>query len=152
MPIDDNTFNKIKTSGDVKDNEINASQLLPFHSDQHLKMYLMSIAIDPIARHASQGLFQEPLEKLLWGFFDKLIWYAIDCRIRVTELVAVGWSDEGQRLCEWFRMKPVTKDPFGNPVYWLKLDPTPLLKEKSIFPGLKRLLKTYQDLDRKSAG
>ena len=120
MPVEDKLFNRIKQSGDVKDNEITAAELVPFHADQRLKMYLMSIAIDPEARKASQGLFQEHFERLLWGFFDKLIWYAIDCRIRVTELVAVGWTEQGKQLCKWFHMTEVAEDPFGNPVYWMR--------------------------------
>jgi len=149
MPVEDNLFNKIKQSGDVKDNEITAAELVPFHTDQRLKMYLMSIAIDPDARKASQGLFQEPFEKLLWGFFDKLIWYAIDCRIRVTELVAVGWTEQGKQLCKWFHMTEVAKDPFSNPVYWMSLEPKTLLKEKRLFAGMERLLKTYAEFDRR---
>ena len=149
MPIEENLFEKIKKSGDAKDNDIKASQIIAFRADQRLKMYLMSIAIHPDARNASQGLFQEAFEKLLWGFFDKLIWYAIDCRIRVTELLAVGWTDQGKSLCEWFRMKKVAVDPFGNPVYWMSLNPKTLLNGKRLFPGLERLLKTYADLDKK---
>jgi pimeloyl-ACP methyl ester carboxylesterase len=144
MPVNNTLFDRIKAGGEIKDNEIKASDILPFYSDQVLRMYIMSIAIDPSALQASQGLFQEALEKLLYGLFDKLIWYALDRRIRVSELIAVGWTEKGCRLCEWFDMKPVNKDSFGNTVYCTSLETKGLSQKKGIFPGLKRLLKTYE--------
>lgn len=148
MPVNDALFDRIKAGGEIKDNEIKASEILPFYSDQVLRIYIMSIAIDPSALQASQGLFQEALEKLLYGLFDKLIWYAVDRRILVSELIAVGWTEKGCRLCEWFDMKPVSKDSFGNTVYCTSLEAKGLLTKKGIFPGLKRLLKTYEGIRR----
>ena len=147
MPVCDDLFDRIKAGGEIKDNEIKASEVMPFHSDQQLRIYLMSIAIDPGALHASDGLFQDALERLLYGFFYKLMWYAVDRRIRVTELVAVGWTAKGKRLCEWFGMSEVAKDSFGHPVYWIRLDVETLLKRRGLFSGMKRLLKTYREID-----
>lgn len=148
MPVSDALFSRIRGGGEIKDNEIKASEILPFYGDQVLKSYLMSIVIDSSTLQAGQGLFQEPREKLLYGFVDKLIWYAVDRRICVSELIAVGWTEKGCRLCEWFDMRPVSKDSFGNTVYWTSLETKDLLKKKGLFPGLKRLLKTYERLRR----
>ena len=147
MPIEESLFDRIKNGTAGSDNMIKASEILPFRSHQRVKIYLMSIGIDPEALQGLQGLMQEPLEKLLYGFFDKLIWYAIDRKIRVTEFVAVGWTAKGEKLCTSFEMEKVATDPYGHPIYWIDLSDTQsLLKKKGLFASLKRLLKTYQDL------
>jgi len=147
MPVDDAVFDRIKTGTEVKDNTIKAADIVPFRSHQHLKIYLMSIGIDPGVLQGVQGLFQEPLEKLLYGFFDKLIWYAVDRKIRVTEFAAVGWTEKGKKLCSIFDMARVAEDAYGHPIYWIDLsNPEILLKKKGLFPALRRLLNTYQEL------
>ena len=90
MPIEDSLFEQIKRGNPVDDNKISAAEIIPFQSHQRVRIYLMSIGIDPKTRNAGQGLFQEPLEKRPYGFFNKLIDYATSRHIRVSELLAVG--------------------------------------------------------------
>jgi pimeloyl-ACP methyl ester carboxylesterase len=146
MPIDDVVFERIKAGVEVEDNKIKAADIALFQSHQKLRIYLMSIAIEPSALQASEGLFQAALEKLLYGFFEKLIWYAVDRKIRVTEFVAVGWTGKGEKLCRAFGMEKVGEDHYDHSIYWINLsDPTILIK-KRLFPALRRLLNTYQEL------
>jgi hypothetical protein len=77
--------------------------------------------IDPALRHASQGLFQEPFERLVNGFVNKFYHYAVNHEIRVTEMVSVGWTDQGKKLCEAFGMTQIGADLDGHPIYWVDL-------------------------------
>ena len=64
--------------------------------------------------------------------------------IRVTEIAAVGWTDEGRVICErLLKMKPVAKDAFGHPVYRLRMDELATTGRDS-FCGLRRLVDVYR--------
>ena len=120
MPLTDDAFAKIK-AGTIRDNQITPDDILPFVPNQKIKMYFMSIAIDPKARAVSQGLFNEAAEKLLNGFCGKLKSYFINQNIVVTEMMATGWTAQGRKLCEQLLMKPTSKDEFGHPIYYLDI-------------------------------
>jgi pimeloyl-ACP methyl ester carboxylesterase len=145
MPIIDDCFEKIKT-GQIRDNEITSDDIIPFLRDQTMKLYLMSVAIDPSLRRANQGLLQEPLERLVNGFVGKLYYYAVNHRIRVTEIVAVGWTESGRKLCEAFGMVAEGNDRDGHPIYWMEFGSGPIKTGRSIFPSVQRLSETYARL------
>ena len=144
MPLEDETFEKIKR-GEQDEHQITANDIIPFRSHQQLKVFLLSIAIAPRARQKSQGLFNEPVEKLLYGLVQKLLGYARTHHITVTEFAAVGSTPEGRRLCKMLGMKEVARDKVGNPIYSLSLvgiEPD----DRSIhFSGLRTLLTVYRD-------
>jgi hypothetical protein len=96
MPVSNECFDKIK-AGEIRDNQITSNDVVAFLRNQTLKVYLMSVVIDPVLRRASQGLFQEPFERLVTALIGKLYYHAINHQILVTELVAVGWTDQGKK-------------------------------------------------------
>jgi hypothetical protein len=145
MPIVDDCFEKIK-AGQIRDNEITSDDIVPFLRDQTMKLYLMSVAIDPSLRRANQGLLQEPLERLVNGFVGKLYYYAVNHQIRVTEIVSVGWTESGRKLCEAFGMVPKGNDKDGHPIYWMEFGLGPTRSARSIFPSVQRLSETYARL------
>jgi pimeloyl-ACP methyl ester carboxylesterase len=94
MPVDDQCFDKL-LKGHLRDNEITSLDINPFLPDQLIKLYLMSIAIDPAVRRAREGLFQEPIERLLNGFIGKLYYYAVNNGVRITEIASIVWTVPG---------------------------------------------------------
>jgi hypothetical protein len=143
MPIDEDCFDKIK-AGQIRDNEITSDDIVPFLRDQTVKLYLMSVAIDPSLRRASQGLLQEPLERLVNGFVSKLYYYAVNRQIRVSEVVSVGWTEAGRKLCEAFGMLPRGQDKDGHPIYLLDFNSGPVKSRRPIFPSIQKLAETYR--------
>lgn len=146
MPIDEDKFKYMKDTGDINDKKIKEVNIIPFRANQQLNIYLMSIAIASDTLNTSQGLFQGALEKLIYGFIYKLIGYARDQNIKVREFLAVAWTDKGKRLCKMFGMQEVNKDEYGNPIYWIDLEDKNILKQKTIFPGIRKLLEIYQNI------
>jgi len=146
MPIDEDHFKHIKVTGKIKDSEVKADIIVPFQESQQLNVYLMSIAIASDTLNVNQGLFQEAIEKLLYGFIYKLIWYAREKNIKVREFLAVAWTDKGKRLCKMFGMQEVNKDEFGNPIFWIDLEDRSILTRRAIFPGVRKLLEIYQGI------
>jgi pimeloyl-ACP methyl ester carboxylesterase len=142
MPVSDEKFAEIK-AGHNRDNAISAEDVLPFESDQKIKLYLMSVATDPEIQQINAGLLAEGVEKLLYGLFDKLMSYAIENKIIITEIAAVAWTLKGRKLCEMLKMNAINRDEFGNPVYWINLR-SHKIPEKRRFPGLNKLLKIYE--------
>jgi pimeloyl-ACP methyl ester carboxylesterase len=143
MAVNDECFNRIQ-AGTIRDSDIRSGDVIPFLRNQSVKMYLMSVAIDPALRRASQGLLQEPLERLVNGFVAKLYYYAVNHHIRVTELISVGWTEPGKKLCEAFGMMPRGKDMDGHPIYRLDFDSGPFKSGRAIFPSVQRLYETYK--------
>jgi len=147
MPVQDQCFDRIK-EGRVRDNEIVAKDILPFLTDQTLKLYLMSVVIDPALHNAGQGLYQEPFERLITGFVNKLYYYAVNHKIRVTELVAVGWTEPGRRLCQALGMENIGNDNDGNSIFWIDFVALRHRPTKIFLPGVKKLLDSYKSLDK----
>ncbi|HLY62502.1 MAG TPA: hypothetical protein VKV95_17310 [Terriglobia bacterium] len=145
MPVTEGLFQKIK-EGRVQDNEIRAEDVEPISPGTCLKIYLMSVAISRAARNVGEGLYNEALQKLLHGLLDKLIHYANSQGIRLSELVGVGWTPEGRKLCEILGMKKVANDQFGNPVYWLKFTVENMRPKERVLPSLQKLLDLYEKL------
>lgn len=143
MPVTDQCFDKIK-KGQVRDNQISSSDVRPFLSSERMKIYMMSVAIDPAVRRANQGLVQESLERLINGFLNKLCYYAINHQIRVTDLISVGWTDSGKKLCEMFGMEPQGKDMDGNPIYLLDFRNGPIKSASEVFPTVQKLSNIYK--------
>lgn len=145
MPVTDNMFQKIK-DGLVEDNEISADDVEPISPGASLKIYLMSVAISQASRNVGQGLVNEALQKLLHGLVDKLIDYAQSQGVRVSELVGVGWTPQGRKLCEILGMKKVAEDRFGNPVYWEEFTYKSMRSKERSLPVLRKLLDVYENL------
>lgn len=143
MPVDDAVFDQIK-KGLIQDNEILDEHIVPFVPNQPLKVYMMSVAIAPDVRQLNQGLFQEPFEKLINGFIGKLIYYAIYQNIKVSEIVAIGWTSQGRKLCKLFGMREINKDKFRNPIFWVDLNSEDILEKQKIFPGIRKLVEAYR--------
>jgi hypothetical protein len=128
----------------MRDNQINSEDVAPFLSHQRLKLYLMSVTIDPAIRRINQGLFQEPFERLINAFVNKLYHYAVNHAIQITEIVSVGWTDPGIKLCQVFGMNRVGADLDGHPIYWLDLTSSSVRSQGSKRPGIfRKLLDVY---------
>jgi hypothetical protein len=108
----------------------------------------MSIAIIAKARKANEGLINLAMEKLINGFMDKLLYYFVNYNIRVTQFVAVVWTDQGKRLCELLGMKIIGHDEYQHPVYSIDLDPEELLKTTIIFESVRKLALTYRNFPK----
>lgn len=143
MPIKDGCFARIK-AGEIRDNEITSDDIVPFLRDQTVKLYLMSVTVDPSLRRANQGLLQEPLERLINAFVGKLFYYAVNHNIRVTKVVSVGWTEPGKKLCEALGMVLVGKDKDDHPIYQLDFSVGPIKSARSILPSVLKLSETYK--------
>lgn len=146
MPVTDECFDLIM-QGTKDDPDIKGVDVLKFLPNQDLKMYLMSVAIHPQCRRVSQGLLQEPLERLVNGLVGKLYHYAVQYGICVTELAAVGWTTPGVKLCRALGMVEKGRDQNNRPIYYLDFkSATP---PHSIFPSVRRLAETYKRIAAK---
>jgi hypothetical protein len=145
MPIRDDCFAKIK-EGEIRDNEISNEDILPFLANQTVKLYLMSIAIAPTTRRVNQGLLQEPIERLVSGFIAKLYYYAAQHQIRVSEIVSVGWTRPGEKLCEALGMTRLGTDQDNHPIFHLDFEAGPIQSARRIFPSVKKLSESYKKM------
>lgn len=143
MPVTPQCFDEIK-AGRKRDNQITSDDIVPFVHNQVIRLYMMSIAIDPVLRRVNHGLFQEPIERLLNGFISKLYYYAINHRIMVTEIISVAWTDQGKKLCHGFGMRPIGSDKDGNVIYWLNFMDDPPKSAQAIAPALLKLMGIYR--------
>ncbi len=141
MPVTDECFDQIMR-GNKDDADIKAADVVAFHPQSKLRIYLMSVAIDPKLRRDSQGLLQEPLERLVTGFAGKLYHYAVDHGIIATEIVAVGWTTPGRKLCEALGMSRKGEDVNRRPIYGI--DFKSAVPSRSLFPSVQRLAETYK--------
>ncbi|HEX2711647.1 MAG TPA: hypothetical protein VHM88_05415 [Candidatus Acidoferrales bacterium] len=145
MPIDASLYANIRT-GNVADNEVPASSIVPFVGAENVKLYVMSIAIAKEYRRWGDGILQQAYVQLLTGFLDKLIYYAKTHGIRATHLLATAWTPEGGRMCQLFAMTEVGKDAFGDSIFELDLEQLQSAPPPRLAPPLKRLLKIYEQL------
>lgn len=144
-PVTDGKFAQI-ISGKRGDCHLQPIELTPFIPSSSCKLYLMSIAIASDARQAKHGIYDDALLRLIYGFIDKLLWYALERQIVVSEIVAVVWTPEGEHLCRLIGMKELRKDEYGHPVYWSRLDAS---HSKRLFPGLEKLIRLYERIRRR---
>ena len=147
MPVNDDLYNEIR-SGRVTDNKVPEASIRPFLGT--VKIYLMSIAIDEKYRRWGDGILQQAYVQLLTGFLDKLIYYARNSGVRTTHLLATAWTPEGRGMCEFFSMREIGKDAFGDSIFELDLESirsVPLEKLPSV---LRRLVKVYRELPRRN--
>lgn len=140
MPVLDEVFDKI-ANGQLLDHEIQDEYVLPFLKNQNLKIYFLTIAVNPDARKANEGLIFRALEKLINGFVNKLVHYYLHHNIKVTEFVAVGWTSEGRKLCELLGMKKTGADKYDNPVYTIDIEKD---KTNFQFDSVKSLVALYR--------
>jgi len=117
MPLTDAAFADV-LGGTKDDHEVVAADVTPLQGGRDVKLYLMSIAIEPGARVAADGVFQRTWEMLLWATERKLVDAWRKYGTRVAEVCAVGWTVEGQRICELLGLAHRGADKRGNPIYW----------------------------------
>lgn len=143
MPLSEEAFQAV-CNGELVDNEITKSHIVAYESKEEHKIYLMSMAIKPAYRDSDLGLISRAFETLLNGFIDKLIFYAEEHRARIKEIVAVGWTAEGMKLCEALGMENSGgKDRYGNPIFRLDVA-TMVTGDKPGAHSLKDLLRIYK--------
>ncbi len=142
MPIEDGTLTRL-LQGRIDDNQITADDVASYTSRGVVNIYLMSVVIAEDARkHA--GLMNHALEKLLCGIVDKLVYYKRHHGVRVSQVVGVGWTPQGRKLCSLIGLQERGKDRFGNPIFWADLQDPALLQPKHRFHPLRRLAAVYQ--------
>jgi pimeloyl-ACP methyl ester carboxylesterase len=147
MPLTPEAYAKVKR-GEVDDNEIIDTYILPYQAGSEIDIYLMSIAISRAVRRENDGLFSRPLEKLLNAFVHKLVCYARDSGIVVRRLLAVGWTTQGRKLCTHLGMDPTGgNDKHGHPIYELDLLSPDVLKKKHLFAGVRKLVTVMRKSD-----
>jgi hypothetical protein len=149
MPVDDALYTSIR-SGKMVDNAVPASGIVPFLGPETVKIYVMSIAIAKKYRRWGNGILQQAYMQLLTGFLDKLAYYAKNCGVRATHFLATAWTPEGYRLCQFFAMTEVGKDPFGDSIFELDLEALQSAPAPRLAPALKRLLNLYKQIRRDS--
>ena len=157
MPLTDEVFGKVMT-GELLDNQIPGSAVVPFIRDQVLKIYFLSIAVAPPETFSTRADYEEAVENLLDAFFGQLRMYARTRRIRIAEVGAIGWTPEGERLCvHHFGMKragtlKVAETTMAganvveHPIYRLSLSRATVDPVARIHNGLSKLLDTYAEL------
>ncbi len=146
MPVDNSLYAKIRAG--MADNTVPASGIVPYLGSGTVKIYFMSIAIDEEYRRWGEGIWQQAYVRLLNGFLDKLVYYAVNHGVRATHFVATTWTDEGRRICEFFAMKEAGKDRFGHSVFEIDVEALQAAPPRKLVPALKRLLNVYRQLAR----
>jgi hypothetical protein len=143
MPLVPATFELVK-QGKKLDNQIFDHDLAQF-SDGDVLLYLMSVGVAKDLRKQSGGLLNRPVEKLLGGLVDKLVYQRLTNGARVREIAGVGWTTAGRKLCEWMGMREIAKDAFGHPVFWADLTSPEWIEKASKRHALRRLLRVYAE-------
>jgi ferredoxin len=112
-------------------------------------MCALSIAIDPGHRDIGEGVLCSEAYRLLAGLCAKIEYLAVHRGVRVRQVGAVGWTEEGRRICEnIIGMKKVAHDKYGHPIYKLRITRSALpKKEKKRFKPLERVVKTYEQME-----
>lgn len=159
MPLEGSAYEQV-TAGKLPDNKIPGEAIRPYLPDANLKLYFMSIAVAPGSTRAGDGLYSEPVETLLDAFFGRLRKYARTQRIRITEVAAIGWTAEGERMCKrlfgMYRIGTFTiesvDDATGlntkvkHPIYAASLERRDLAKTALRHRGLRKLLEQYEQM------
>lgn len=134
-------------SGKIADNEVPASDIVPYARNQEIRIYLMSIAVSEQHRQWGQGLWNQGYAQLISGFLDKLIDYAQHRSIRATHLLATAWTPQGVQMCRSLGMTEVGNDRFGDAVYEVDLAKASP-HNRGLLPALRQLLRVYLDLQK----
>jgi hypothetical protein len=145
MPLDDTAYDGVR-SGKLADNEILKYNVTPYVSKRSIKVYLMSVAVLEHYRRRGKGTPDGVYERLLTGFFDKLIWYAKRHNVRASHFLATAWTPEGHRICRHFGMSEVGKDRFGGSIFEVDLNALQGIPIRKVPPTLRRLIKVYAEL------
>ena len=120
MPLKEESFAHV-LRGRKDDNEVTPADLMTFQEGGDIRLYLMSIAIDPGARVAADGVYQRTWEMLLWATERKLVDAWRKYGTRIVEVCAVGWTGEGQRISELLGLVKNRVDRRGHPIYSARL-------------------------------
>lgn len=142
MPVTDEAFDAIR-SGVLKDNEIKSSAVQSYRKRGGVKVYLMSVVIEPGARRTQDGLLQSACERLIYALAQHWESCAQRFGCRITEVVAIGWTEEGCSLCKHMGMKKIGEDSLKKPIFSLRLG-TAL--DRNSFPGFRNLFRVYKEL------
>ncbi len=143
IPVTDQAFRTALQRG-LKDCELTGDHIVKLIPDSIVRLFALSIAVDPTAKEASLGLLNREVHALLDGFFQKWKRYAKEVRIRIKDVVAVGWTPQGRRICnDILGMSKSGSDEFGHPIYYLAIEPA--LMRKARFEPLRSLAKVYAD-------
>ncbi len=118
MPLKAEVFDEV-LSGLRTDDNIKPTDIVTYTDGTEIDLYLMSIAIHPESRHLCEGVDQSGLHRLMYGLIHRLEVLAREHRVFVKRLGAVGWTDEGRRLCEILGMREHGADRFKHPAYLL---------------------------------
>lgn len=142
MPVTDDAFMQI-CGGKLKDNQIKSSAVRSYKVRGTIKLYLMSVTIEPGARRMQDGLLQSACERLIYALTQHWENCARLFGCRITEIVAIGWTEEGCGLCNHMGMKQIGTDSLNKPIFSLTLRMVP---KKNVFPGFRSLLRAYEEL------
>jgi hypothetical protein len=141
MPLRAATYDDV-LAGKKRDKDIEPADLLPYNQPAPTRLYFMSIAIEQGARRIGDGIYQRAFERLLFAATNQLVQFRRDYGVVVTEIAAVAWTIEGERLCEFLGMKPVgNSDPDGRPIYQIVLNDA-VLTRTDVFRGIRDLVLT----------
>ena len=146
MPVSDAMYQRIRR-GEIADNEVSANDIVPFTAGQTVRIYLMSIAIAEKYRRWGDGLMQLSYVQLLTGFIDKLRYHAKTRGIRATHFIAIAWTAEGRRMCEFFGMDQVGKDRFEDPIYELDIEALLKIDRRNVARPMRELVEVYRSMD-----
>jgi len=131
----------------IPDNQMTEEVLASSHEPGPLVLCALAIAVDPSVRNIGQGFHDTHVRTLLNGLCFKLEYYARHRRLMVSEIVAVGWTDEGRRICEGILgMRRVAKDRYGHPIFRLSMALDELKRKKRPFRPLLKVAKLYREL------
>jgi hypothetical protein len=140
MPLKKEAFNRV-LAGEIEDNEIKGEDIVPYNMAGPIRLYFMSIVIEPDARRIADGVYQRAFERLLYAVISQLVDFRRNYGVTVAEIAAVAWTPEGKVLCEWLGMELVGRDKKGRPIYLISIDER-LSRRKDVFAGLHDLYRS----------
>lgn len=151
LPVTDEAYELIKADR-LPDPDIRPEHIRGYERGAAVKIYLMSIGIAPDVRRLSKGLYKEAFHQLIDAFLDKLIYYARVEGVRVSQLLAVTWTTEGQKLCKALQMDQVGVDALNHPMFELSIDGRELSRAERKFRKLKDMRLLYGRMRSATAG
>lgn len=142
MPLQSETFDKILT-GKLHDNEIMPEDILAYdESSKEIDLYIMSIALKPEFQNKHLDFREYGFVSLYNSLLDKLSRYYQESGIEVKRIAAIGWTDQGKKLCKLMGLKQtgILEEKSNKPIYFFDID-----KKKSTknIGRIKRLIDLY---------